>query len=158
MYKNSFLHSCKKTMHPIFTKINRVCLTTTWNIPTKFELNRMYRLDAIVVTHIHTHIHTHTLPRKQHKWIPETWKRINASKSQSRIFSRLQYFLYIVYVRKVNKHVNIVPKKKKKSDSSSRRKLKTCLRINGKKIRLCRRGWILSNNKLYIIKSSWHWK
>ena len=27
---------------------------------TKFELNRMYRLDAIVFTHIHTQTHTHT--------------------------------------------------------------------------------------------------
>ena len=58
MYKNSFLYSCKKTIHPIFTKINRVHPTVTCNILTKFELNRMHRLDAIVFTHIHTHTHT----------------------------------------------------------------------------------------------------
>ena len=60
MYKNSFLYSCKKTIHPIFTKINRVRPTVRGNKLTKFELNLMYRLDAIVFTHIHTHIYTHT--------------------------------------------------------------------------------------------------
>ena len=60
MYKNSFLYSCKKTIHPILTKINRVRSTANCNMHTKFELNRMHSLDAIVFTHIHTHAHIHT--------------------------------------------------------------------------------------------------
>ena len=44
----------KKTLRPIFTKINRVLPTATCNTHTKFEFNRMYRLDAIWFTHIHT--------------------------------------------------------------------------------------------------------
>ena len=60
MYKNSFLYSCEKSIHPIFTKINRVPPTVTCNIHIKFELNRMYHLNAIVFTHIRTHTRTHT--------------------------------------------------------------------------------------------------
>ena len=59
MYKYYFLYSCKKTVHPIFTKINRVRPTVTCNIRTKFEFNRI-RLDTIVFTHMHTYVHTHT--------------------------------------------------------------------------------------------------
>ena len=40
--------------HPIFKKINRVYLTVTCNIHTKFELNRKHNLDAIVFTDTHT--------------------------------------------------------------------------------------------------------
>ena len=59
MYKKNFLDSCKKTIHPRFIKINRVRLTMTCNIHTKCDINRMYRLDAIVFTHIHTYTYTH---------------------------------------------------------------------------------------------------
>ena len=55
-----FCAPIKKTIHPIFTKINRVRPTVTSNIHTKFEVNRMHRLDTIMFTHIHTHIHTYT--------------------------------------------------------------------------------------------------
>ena len=113
MYKNSFSCSCKKNITPFITKIKIISRTLTFNIHTQFEINRMYRLDAIVFTHIHIHTHTHThihtyihtSPRKWHKRIPETSKRINTSKSRGRIFSWLQYFSYIVYVWKVKKHV-----------------------------------------------------
>ena len=62
MYKNSFLHPCKKSIHLTFTKINRVRPTAICNVYTKFELDRMYRLDAIcslTYTHTYTHIHTY---------------------------------------------------------------------------------------------------
>ena len=58
----------------------------------------MHCLDAIVFTHTHTYIHHW---KNKHKWVQEPSKRINVSKSQSWIFSRLQYFPYIVNVRKV---------------------------------------------------------
>ena len=60
MYKNSFLCTCKKTIHPIFTKINRVRQTVTCNTRAKFLLNRMHHLDAFVFTHT-TYIHTHRI-------------------------------------------------------------------------------------------------
>ena len=55
------IHFCfplKKFIHSIFTKINRIRPTVSCNIHTKFGLNRMHRLEAIVFTHIHTCIHT----------------------------------------------------------------------------------------------------
>ena len=82
-------------MHPIFTKINRVRSMATYNTNTKFELNRMHRLDAIVFnhsdTHTHTHAHAHTHTCIHH---PENGKNEfrrpqyvkNTSKSQNRIF------------------------------------------------------------------------
>ena len=53
-----FCTPVKKIMHPTFTKINIVRPTVIYNIHTKFELNRMHRLDDTVFTHIHTHTHT----------------------------------------------------------------------------------------------------
>ena len=45
-------------MHFRLIKINWVRPTVTCNVHTKFELNRMHRLDAIMFTHIHTHTYT----------------------------------------------------------------------------------------------------
>ena len=88
MYNDSFLYPCKKkTIHPIITKINRVRPTITYNINTKFEVNRMYCLDVIVFTHIRTHMDTYTHTYIHH---PEnsinsgdlkTYKRVKISKS-----------------------------------------------------------------------------
>ena len=56
---NTSFYSCKKKpMHSIFTKINRIRPTATCNIHTKYELNWIRRLDAIVFTHTHTYTHT----------------------------------------------------------------------------------------------------
>ena len=57
----------KKTMHPTFTKIDRVRPTVTCNIQSKSELNRMYHLNTFNHTQTHfysltntdTHSHTH---------------------------------------------------------------------------------------------------
>ena len=66
MYENYFCTPVKKkkkkkkkTIHAIFTKINRVRPTVKCNVHTKFELKRIHRLDAIVFTHKHAHIHTY---------------------------------------------------------------------------------------------------
>ena len=72
-------------MHSTFAKISRLRATVIYNIRTKFELNRKYRLDAIVFIHMHTHTHTHTCIITVK--ILELSKRINMSKSQIRIFS-----------------------------------------------------------------------
>ena len=58
IYKNSFLHSYKKTINPIFTKTNRVRPKVICIIHTKFELNRMHHLDAIVFARTDTYIYT----------------------------------------------------------------------------------------------------
>ena len=49
MYNDLF--SCKKSIEPAFTKINRVCLTC--NRSTKFEFSEMHQLDADVFAPIH---------------------------------------------------------------------------------------------------------
>ena len=103
-YENSFLYTYEKTILPIFTKINNVRPTVTCNMHTKFELNRMHLLDAIMFTliHIYTHTHAHIHHRKNLiNELRRPEKGINLSKSQSLIFSRLQYFPCIVYARKV---------------------------------------------------------
>ena len=65
MYKNSFLYFYKKNyLSDIFTMISRVQPTATCNIHTKFQLNRMHHLDAIVFTHIYTHTHPYIHHRK----------------------------------------------------------------------------------------------
>ena len=47
-------------MNSAFIKISGICPTVTYNIYTKFELNRMYHLDSILFIHIHMHAHIHT--------------------------------------------------------------------------------------------------
>ena len=52
-----------KSINIKFTKIDEICGTLSYNIHTKFELNRMHHLDATVCTRKrppHTHACTHT--------------------------------------------------------------------------------------------------
>ena len=65
----------------MFTKINRLRPMVTYIIQTKFKLNRMHYLDAIVFTHIHTNTHTrnHTFGCIQQRKI----SIMNSEKSQN---------------------------------------------------------------------------
>ena len=46
-------------MYPAFPKINSVRPMMTYNTRTKFQLNRIHCLNAIVFIHIHTYTHTY---------------------------------------------------------------------------------------------------
>ena len=88
MYKNCFVHSCKKDYTSNIHQ-NRVHSTVICNIHTKTKFNRKHRLDIIVFSHIHTDTHTriHTyIAVKLAKMSSRHLKRINMSKSQSQIF------------------------------------------------------------------------
>ena len=88
--KKSFLYSCKKTIHPTFTKINRVRPTVTCNIYT-YEI--WVQSNAPFWNYsVHSHAHAYTSPQKYHKWIQDTSKRINRWKSQSRHFFMITIF------------------------------------------------------------------
>ena len=57
MLKNSFFVLQQKTVNPKLTKIDTVGRDVMHNIHTKFELNQMHCLDAVVSTLIHTCIY-----------------------------------------------------------------------------------------------------
>ena len=50
----------EKTIYLELTKIIRIRPTVSCNIHTKFELNPIHFLEAVLFTHIQTHTHAHT--------------------------------------------------------------------------------------------------